>query len=42
MVEVYVLAVKKDMRKFSEVSSKLKEQVRIRLIEDGYEHLIDE
>ena len=42
MVEVYVALIVRGLKKFSQVPSRIKEQVRQRLIELELENLIDE
>ena len=42
MVGVYFHAVRRQLRTFSSIPSHLKPEVRQRLIDEGYEHLIDE
>ena len=42
MVEVYVALIIRGLKKFSQVPSRIKEQVRQRLIELELENLIDE
>ena len=42
MVEIYVALIVRGLKKFSQVPSRIKEQVRQRLIELELENLIDE
>lgn len=42
MVEIYVALIIRGLKKFNQVPTKLKEQVRQRLIELELENLIDE